>query len=236
VLVHDVAPQRAASIAVLLDALRPLVGRALAGAVVPRWGGMPLPAGAAVWDRLAQDAFGELLLHGLTHTRLGGCSPVALLTGGANELSGLTPAQAVDRLRQGQADMAARFGATARGFVAPAWQPGPVTPRLLPFCGLVYSVGLRSLRVPGLPILPLAVWSWDCGRVAALGLLGEALGRARQAARGDAVPCVVLHPADVQRGFLPRALRTIERLLGAGRRPVLPGDIVAWLVGEGVGR
>jgi hypothetical protein len=113
-----------------------------------------------------------------------------------------------------------------RGFVAPAWQPGPVTPALLNSCGLDYALGFWSLDCAGTR-LPLAVWSWDCGNIAALGLAGEALGWLRRALRPDAVPCVVLHPRDVTRGYLARALNLIRRLQTAGLRPVLPATFLS---------
>ncbi|MFT5686552.1 MAG: hypothetical protein ACI8RZ_007508 [Myxococcota bacterium] len=57
----------------------------------------------------------------------------------------------------------------------------------------------------------LATFSWDVGPIRAVSRLGEGLG-GLLALRPDSVPCVALHPADVTRGLLPRALRRIDAL------------------------
>lgn len=222
VIVHDVAPPFLAPLRTIGRELARLVGRAVAGAVVPHWHGAQPSAQCAALVEYARATFGEVLLHGYSHRSARPRGPVALLTDGADELSALAPGAAVARLRAGRARLSGAFGTPISGLVAPAWQPGPVTPALLAACGLDYLLGFWRLAAAGAPDRPLAVWSWDCGRVAALGLAGEALGAARRALRPAAIPCVVLHPRDVARGYLARALRLIEGLREAGWRPALP--------------
>ena len=47
------------------------------------------------------------------------------------------------------------------------------------------------------------------------------LGEIQYRFRKSALPCVVLHPLDLERGFLPQIERTVQKLLSAGRQPVL---------------
>lgn len=233
ILFHDVAPPHLPVIRALVDAVRACAGPGapLAAAVVPCWHGQPLTA-APGFAAEVRALFDERLLHGHTHhTRRGGA--LGALTGQANEFTGLSAAAAAEKLRLGQALFAEAFGAPAVGFVPPAWQCGPLTPALLAQHGLRYCVGLWGLGRAHGASLPLATWSWDAGVIAALGWAGEALGTARAWAWPQAMPCVVVHPADAARGYLPRILRRIEGLLAGGRRPVTVARTAAHLAGGG---
>lgn len=225
VIVHDVAPPFVESLRTITRALDPLVGRQVAGAVVPCWHGWAHIDADATFRAYIQATFGEVLLHGFTHRAPTPRGAVAALTDGADEFGGLTAAAAGDRLRCGYTVLNAHIGLPIRGFVPPAWRPGPVTPALLMACGLEYALGLWRFRDTRQGGLPLAVSSWDCGRIAALGLAGEALGILRRAITPAALPCIVLHPCDVARGYLPRALRQIQRLRAAGYRAALPAEL-----------
>jgi hypothetical protein len=66
----------------------------------------------------------------------------------------------------------------------------------------------------------LSTWSWDWGIVSHLGLVGECFGNGAFRLRPAALPCVVIHPIDVDRGYLPRIVRIIDGLRRQGRRPV----------------
>jgi hypothetical protein len=226
IIVHDVAPPFLGLLQQISTQLRSLVGNAVAGAVVPCWHGTPLSSSDEPFICHVKEAYGELLLHGYTHYSAHAQGPVAYLTEQANEFTSLTPISATRRIQAGQSDMKHYLGVPVHGFVPPAWQFGPITPALLKTCGLTYQLGFYSLQAAGCITQPLAVWSWDCGRFRALGLAGDALGTLHHVLFPNAMPCIVLHPRDVERGFLEHALSIIRRLLAAGWQPILPGNIL----------
>jgi predicted deacetylase len=222
VVVHDVAPVFWAELERIVDALAG-AGCVPSAAVVPCWHGAPLDAGFAAFVRAR---FGEVLLHGYTHRARAGLDPLAWLTRGGNEFSRRDARDAAARLAAGQAALAAAFGAPAAGFVPPAWQSGALSRASLAAAGLSFYAGFFRLERADGRVLPLATLSWDAGRVAALGLAGEWAGRVRAACDRRAVVCVVLHPADVGRGFLPGALRRIAALARIDR-PLALGELAA---------
>jgi hypothetical protein len=69
--------------------------------------------------------------------------------------------------------------------------------------------------------LPLATWVWDVSPIRLLCRVGYRLGQIQYRFRKNALPCVVLHPLDLERGFLPQIEKTVQRLLDAGRQPVM---------------
>ena len=69
--------------------------------------------------------------------------------------------------------------------------------------------------------LPLSTWVWDVSPIRLLCRAGYRLGEIQYRFRKRALPCVVLHPLDLERGFLPQIVRTVQKLLNAGRKPVL---------------
>lgn len=225
VIVHDLTPHTLALSRHIISQIQTLIGNAVAGAVVPCWQGNRIASDDGSFIKHVSEAYGELLLHGYTHYVAHAWTPVALLTAQANEFTGLTPAAAMQRLSAGQIAMAEHFGVATRGFVPPAWQPGPITPTLLKACGLTYLLGLDHMQMVDSGRQPLAVSSWDCGRFRALGLVGEALGAAQFLLRPSALPCIVLHPRDIERGYAVRALHLIRRLLANGWLPILPGEL-----------
>jgi predicted deacetylase len=224
VIVHDVAPPFLSPLHVIADALRPLIGGAVAGAVVPCWHGSTSTSDYAFWEH-TRKCYGEVLLHGYTHRSQRRFEPTSLLTEQANEFTGLSLAEAQDRVQQGQAALGDLLGTLAHGFVPPAWQPGPLTPAALASAGLRYQLSFRYLSTIE-EKHPLTVWSWDCGRIAALGLLGGTFGTLHFTWCPTHLPCVVLHPRDVARGFLRHALARVQQLLASGRQPMLPRELV----------
>ncbi len=204
VCVHDVHPRFSAELRTIFAALRQRLGAAWSAGVVP------LPDGRPWSDRslLAALSESEVLLHGCTHRRRRR-SPIAWWLGGADELVGLTASQAAARIAQGAAALADLTGAPPRGFLPPAWRMG----RASHPAGLDFVVRIDRLTHPG-GSRRLATFSWDVGPRPA-SALGEGLG-GLLSLRAGAIPCVALHPADVSRGLLPRALRRIDALSAAG--------------------
>lgn len=219
VCVHDVHPGTLPEILRILDALRPLVGYAVAMAVTPKPDGLAWPTGTATDSlrRALHESAGEVLLHGLTHRRRWSLDPLSWLIGRADELVGLPRAQVLARAREGLEVIRARVGREVRGAVPPGWRSGHLG-ELLGALGLSFLIGMGTLVTASGARRSLATWSWDAGPVAAAGWILEWAGSAM--ARGAATPVVVLHPADVKRGFLPRALHRIQLLLNDGRVPV----------------
>jgi predicted deacetylase len=220
ILLHDVTPQLQAPIAAIVEQLRPLVGNQMMAAVVPCWHGERLKRSAHAFIKFVRANFSEALLHGYTH-QTGNGGPVGWLTGNANEFTGLCADDALGRLGCGQTVFLEIFGQPARGFVAPAWQRGSITDQVLAGAGIRYNVGLTGVETVDGHRIPLSTWSWDAGRIAALGYVGEAIGSVMAAARPGAAPCVVFHPSDVERGFLPRGIRLVKKLLAEGRKPIV---------------
>lgn len=219
VCVHDVHPGTLPEILPVLDALRPLVGNAVALAVTPKPDGLAWPTGTATdkLRRVLDESAGEVLLHGLTHRRRWSLDPLSWLIGRADELVGLPRAQVLARTREGLEVLRTRVGREVRGVVPPGWRSGYLG-ELLGALGLSFLIGMGTLVTASGTRRALATWSWDAGPVAAAGWMLEWAGSAR--ARGTATPVVVVHPADVKRAFLPRALKRIRQLLDDGRVPV----------------
>jgi len=225
IVLHDVAPLWWEPLACIVGQLQPLVGKRLAAAVVPGWHAAAHPKAESSSFSLkfvewVASEFDEILLHGYDHHQKESGDLLGLLTGRANEFTGVTISESVDRLQLGQALMVKYFGKPAAGFIPPAWQWGPITPNLLAKCGLQYGVGLNGIEPVRGGRAPLATWSWDWGILAPLGYLGEGLGHLMATVRPQAIPCLVFHPLDVERGFVKHGLHQVKRLLREGRQPV----------------
>ncbi len=223
VIVHDVATVWRTAVTHTFEALRPLVGATIAAAVVPRWHGSP-SLDTALEAQLHTHC-GEVLLHGYTHRAVYPWHPLALLTGQANELSGQTAAAAAARVQAGKAQLAQWTALPVRGFVPPAWQAGALTTPVFAACGIQYVLHWSHLATAGGQRVPLHSYSWDSGRIAALGILGEWAAAVRGLLTRRGVPCIVLHPADVARGYLTRSLALLRVLLAHGHQPILPQQL-----------
>ena len=224
VCVHDATPAHARETRAIVRDLAPLVGRRLSFGVVPDWHGRWPLAAHADYCALVRESSDELLLHGCVHRRGRGAGAVSLLTGGADEMNGLDAEGTHRTLERAQRAFAAAFGAPARGFLAPAWQRGRVRPG--GGAGLEHVLGFRALHGAQHRRVPLATWTWDCGRWAPLGHVGHGVG-ALSAALGRGVPALAIHPADLARGFWPRILRLVARLLATGHEPTTPAALLA---------
>ena len=203
----------------VLRSLRPLVGRRLSVAVVPCWHGRLLSAAdsrllAAV--RCAR----EVLQHGWTHRREGPSGLISAVTGRADEFAPLSRSEARSRLERGRELLENVLGRPVAGFLAPAFRSGRVDAIVAARAGLPFLVGWSRVDLPAGPAIPLATTLWDLSPVCRLDWLGELAGRVA-ALRRAALPLVAIHPVDVRRGDLPRALTLVRYLLDAGRKPIL---------------
>jgi hypothetical protein len=224
VCIHDASPAFTRETRALLGELAPLVGRSISFGVVPDWHGeWPLSAHPD-FCRLIRESSDELLLHGYHHRRARGGGPVTWLTGGADEMNGLGPVETACVLERGQRVFAAAFGGPARGFVAPGWQRGLVRPEEGSAPPLDHLLGFFSLEGDGRRI-PLATWSWHCGRWAWLGHVGHGVGRLL-GTLDRCVPSLALHPLDREMGFWPRILGLVRELLDAGYEPTTPARLL----------
>ena len=218
VCLHDATPAYARETRVLLRDLAPLLGRRLSVGVVPNWHGRWPLAEHPDYCRLVQGSAEELLLHGYFHQRQRGRGTISVLTDSCDEMSGLDPEETRRTIERGQRVFTEAFGAPARGFIAPGWQPGCVRRVNENDLQLEHVLGFFALESRGGRKIPLATWSWDCGRWAWLGHVGHGIGWLLQSLdRG--VPVLAIHPRDLQRGFWPTILQIIEEFLDRGYEP-----------------
>jgi hypothetical protein len=159
----------------------------------------------------------EIALHGYSHRGRCRYHPLSWLTGNALEFQGLSPLEIQRRLQRGQRILREVFGQTASVLIPPAWWRGALTPAIAEDCECPVLVTLRSLETRTMK-RSLAVYSWDWGRFAGLGYAGEFLGH-MLCQLPSTIPCVVLHPHDVSRNLLDRALAVLDRLLRDGYSP-----------------
>ncbi|WP_406694356.1 DUF2334 domain-containing protein [Singulisphaera sp. Ch08] len=225
VVVHDVAPAFLPQLARIAKALAPRVGRMLAGAVVPCWHGRPIEGPGGGFGRFVAEAFGEVLQHGYTH-RQDRPGVLSLFTGRSDELVGLAREEVRRRLGLGRELLQQVLGVTPAGFVPPAWQVGRATADDLGECGFRYLATFGAIQAANGLTIPLATWSWDWGVVGPLARVGQRFGDVSWRLRQATLPCVVVHPADVDRGYLPRVLEVIDRLLERGRTPGLLSEFL----------
>ena len=208
----------------MLQELAPLIGRRLSIGAVPNWyGAWPLTAHPE-YCRLIQEGSDELLLHGYFHQRQRGWGAISMLTDRADEMNGLDRDQTRHTIECGQRVFTQAFGEPARTFLAPAWQVGHLRPGIANL-GLEHVLSFFSLESRAGWTVPVATWSWDCGRWGWLGHLGHGLGRLSQFLdRG--VPVLAIHPRDLDRGFWPKILRLTEDLLNNGYEPTTPARLL----------
>jgi hypothetical protein len=195
-----------------------MLGRRLPFAVVPDWHGEWPLAAHRDYCRLLRDASEELLLHGYCHQRRHGWGPATWLAERSDELNGLGRDDAHVILQRGQRVFSETFGEAARGLVAPAWQRGSVRVDDLTALGLDHVLGFFCLESLTSRTVPLATWTWDCGRWGWLGHLGHGIGWLSQTLERG-VPVLAIHPRDLERGFWPQIVRLTQELIDAGYEP-----------------
>ena len=136
----------------------------------------------------------------------------------ADEMNGLDTEETRRTLERGQRVFIDVFGEPARGFLAPAWQRGHVRAGNVSALGLDHVLGFFSLESLTGRKVPLATWTWDCGRWGWLGYVGHGIGWMSQSLdRG--VPTLAIHPRDLERGFWPAIVRLTEELIDTGYEP-----------------
>jgi len=219
VCIHDATPAFARETRVMIQDLAPLLGRRLSFGVVPNWHGEWPLAAHADYCRRVRESSEELLLHGFFHRRQRGRGPITLLAEGCDEMNGLNLVQTRRTLARGQRVFADVFGAPARGFLAPGWQSGHVR-SVQPPVGVEYVLGFFSLQPAARTGVPLATWSWDCGRWGWLGHVGHRIGALLHSLHR--VPLLAIHPRDLDRGFWPTILCLTRQLVDAGFEPSTP--------------
>lgn len=225
VVVHDVSPTFMPQLVQIVEALAPRVGGALAGAVVPCWHGRPMEGPESEFCRFAARAFGEVLQHGYTH-RQERPGVVSMFTGRSDELAGLPCEELRRRLERGRALLRQGLGIEPAGFAPPAWRMGRATVEELGRSGFRYLTTFGAIRGVSGPTIPLTTWSWDWGILGPLGRIGRCFGDVASRLRPTSLPCVVVHPADVDRGYLPCVLEVVDRLQAQGRRPGLLSEFL----------
>jgi peptidoglycan/xylan/chitin deacetylase (PgdA/CDA1 family) len=227
VCIHDATPAHASETQMLIRDLAPLVQRRVVFGVVPDWHGQwPLSAHPD-YCSLVKESSDELLLHGYFHRRQQGWGPTTWLTNGCDEMNGLDGEATQRAIDRGQRAFTEVFGAPARGFLAPGWQTGRLSPAYGNTLGLQHMLGFFSLQSSTGRSVPLATWSWDCGRWGWLGHVGHSLGWALQNL-GRRVPTLAIHPRDVGRGFWPKILRLTHELLEAGYEPTTATELLEY--------
>jgi hypothetical protein len=229
IVVHDVAPGFERHVERIASALGAALTARASVAVVPCWHGRAWSRADAPLVRRVNEGFGDLLQHGCTHSQ---ARPglVSWLTCGANEHHGLSRDEIRRRVGRGRAILRRVFGRDVSGFVAPAWVAGRATLDDLACAGMAGVAGFWSIQGANFEPIPLATWSWDWGRFRSLGRAGQCAADLIHRLWPAALPCVVIHPADVDRGFLWNVRRVIDRLEGEGRRPVLISELVGGAV------
>jgi predicted deacetylase len=221
VMLHDVAPIYDSHVATFTQSMAPMIGNAMSAAVVPCWGGVPLKEKDRPFLDRVRAEYANILLHGFEHFRPGPGGLVSKISDGKDEMNGLDPAETDRRLAAGQEVLERWMGQPARGFIAPTYKPGFATPDRLAKFGIHYTVGYGKVVTSTGQSLSLGTWVWDVSPIRLLCRLGYRLGEIQYRFRRNALPCVVLHPLDLERGFLPQIERTVRKLLDAGREPIL---------------
>ncbi|MEZ6133385.1 MAG: hypothetical protein R3C53_00610 [Pirellulaceae bacterium] len=224
IVIHDVAEPFLDQIECVLRLIRPLVGTAFACAVVPNWHGREHSQHERLVNAIADCR--EILLHGLTHRRDHPGGVVSALTHRSDEFGGLEIAAIQARIDLAKCRIQERFRRTTTGLVPPAWQL-PVRASQLQGVDFVMRFGrLESCASPSLN-RPLSTYSYDWGRCGWAAWASGFLARVARYIHWQAVPCVVIHPIDVTRGWLPHINRNIENLLASGFEPITPTQCLA---------
>ena len=223
--IHDGTPAFARGTWSIIRDLSPLLGRHLSLGVVPNWHGQWHLSAYPEYCRLVRESAEELLLHGYFHHRRRGSGPVTWLAEGSDEMNGLDAKDTSRIIERGQQVFTEVFGEPAEGFLAPAWRPGHVRALGVNSLGCEYVAGFSSLQSHDRQSIPLATWTWDCGRWGWLGYVGHGIGRLSHSLNRG-VPMLAIHPRDLARGYWPMILRLVRELLDTAYEPTTPSALL----------
>ena len=223
--IHDFSPVFLRELSEIVERLYPLVGRQVSAAVVPCWHGLSQGNSSNEYRRLL-NVVEERLLHGWTHQSRFSYHPISLLTRQADEMRGLDRQSILQRIERGQAVFTDLTNQPASGFVPPAWQM-PIRSTDLSLLRFVVRYGAIESCQDERRVRRLATWSWDWGRLGWLSRGGEILGKVQCLRHPTAIPCVVIHPIDLRRGYLPRAEQLIRKLLDCGYVPKTAAQLMS---------
>ena len=232
VCIHDATPAYAAETRIIFRDLGPLLGRRLALGVVPNWSRQWHLTAHPDYCRLLRESAEELLLHGYFHRRWRGWGPTTWLAEGSDEMNGLDSEETRQTLERGQQVFTEMFGEPARGFVAPAWQCGHVRASNVSLLELDHVLGFFSVESRFGRTVPLATWTWDCGRWGWLGHVSQGIGWLSQSL-GRRIPSLAIHPRDLERGYWPAILRLTRGLLDAGYEPTTVSGLLSFRAKRG---
>lgn len=225
VAIHDIAPVFLRELSEIVERLYPHIGRQMSAAVVPCWRGSSEGNSSDEYRSLL-GLFAERLLHGWTHQSHFPYHPMSVLTGASDEMRGLDRQTIIKRIEAGQAAFTQLTDLPASGFVPPAWQLPIQSTELKSFRFVVRYGTIESCQDPR-RMRRLATWSWDWGRLGWLSRGGEMLGKIQSLRYPTAIPCVVIHPIDLRRGYLPHAEQLIRKLLDCGCVPTTATQLMS---------
>ena len=222
VCVHDVMPQNQNNLQTIFNTLQRLIPFQYSVAVVAQpW--VDEPAASRDWLSQSVSQAGEVLFHGLTHQRQKSLDPFSVLVNHSDEFRRLNANQTAKNIQTGVNLLAQLTSQPITGFAPPAWCTGLVDSSVLRQHNLNYLTRYFEIVTADDDRIRTNTWSWDCGRYRWMGYVGEYSGRVFSLR--NSIPQIVLHPADVDRGFLPFAVCRIEKLLAAGAQPVLYREV-----------
>ncbi len=221
IVLHDVTPRFSDAIHQVVDLLSPLVGNNIAASVVPQWHGDSLEEFTPEFVNFVKSAFSEISLHGYYHKRDEGGGFRSWLTNNSDEFNGLNLEQTNARLEKGLATLQQIFNLTPRGFISPTFAAGKLEVEQLATQGIEFAVWMRSIIIHNQPSIPIATWCWDVSHFKGAGHVGHFYGNMRMLLYRNLLPCLAIHPVDIERGFSNKIKTLVELLLQQGRKPIL---------------
>ena len=221
VVLHDVTPRFSDAIHQVVDLMEPLIGNNIGASVVPQWHGDSLEEFKPEFVDFVKSSFAEISLHGYYHLRETGGGFRSWLTNRSDEFNGLTLEQTNERLENGLNVLRQIFDVSPKGFIAPTFAPGLLTTEQLAAHEIEYAVWMRKITIHNQPHIPIATWCWDVSHFKNAGLLGHVYGNLRMKLYRNLLPCLAIHPVDIERGYSHKIVTLTERLLDQGRQPIL---------------
>ncbi len=221
VVLHDVAPRFTNEIAQIVELLAPLIGNQMAASVVPRWHGDSPEMFTPIFIDFVKDSFSEISLHGYSHQRKNGRGFRSWLTKYNDEFNGLNSQQTDVQMTKGINFIEKRFGLKPKGFISPTFAPGALQMKQLAAHGIEFTVWMTKIKIQNQPCVPIATWCWDVSHLLGANMLGHYYGYARMLLHRNLLPCLAIHPVDIERGFGDKIVSLVQSLLQQGRTPIL---------------